>query len=90
MSFFIKFLDNIFYDYLLVHILCIGCCYLVNIKMLSYQPSFDILSNWLKKCNSFKKLDFNPDYLVKYALTTAIQKRIPPSTVLVLMEVQVR
>ncbi|MGI0051132.1 MAG: DNA primase noncatalytic subunit PriX, partial [Nitrososphaeraceae archaeon] len=52
--------------------------YLVNIKKLSYQQSFDILTDWLQKCNSFNKLDFNPDYLVKYALTTAIQKRIPP------------
>jgi hypothetical protein len=52
--------------------------YLVNIKKLSYQQSFDILTGWLKKCNSFKTLDFNPDYLVKYALNTAIQKRIPP------------
>lgn len=32
---------------------------------------------WLKKCNSFNKLDFNPDSLIKNALTTTIQKRIP-------------
>ena len=52
--------------------------YLVNIKKLSYQESFDILIDWLQKCNSFKKLDFKPDYLAKHALTTAIEKRIPP------------
>ena len=34
--------------------------YLVNIKKLSYQQSFDILTDWLQKCNSIKKLDFNP------------------------------
>ena len=60
--------------------------YLVNIKKLSYQQSVDILTEWLKKCNSFKKLDFNPDYLVKYALTTAIQKRIPPMKLVTLMD----
>ena len=60
--------------------------YLVNIKKLSYQQSFDILTDWLQKCNSFKKLDFNPNYLVKYALTTAIQKRIPPMKLVTLMD----
>jgi hypothetical protein len=60
--------------------------YLVNIKKLSYQQSLDILSDWLKKCNSFNKLNFNPDYLVKYALTTAIQKRIPPMKLVTLMD----
>src|SRR5215208_3155501 len=34
--------------------------YLVNIKKLSYQESFDILIDWLQKCNSFNKLNFNP------------------------------
>ena len=42
--------------------------YLVNIKKLSYQQSFDILTDWLQKCNSFKKLDFNPNYMVNHAL----------------------
>ena len=60
--------------------------YLVNIKKLSYQQSFDILIDWLQKCNSFKKLDFKPDYLVKYALTTAIEKRIPPMKLVTLKD----
>jgi Primase X len=60
--------------------------YLVNIKKLSYQHSFDILTDWLQKCNSFNKLDFNPDYLIKYALTTAIQKRIPPMKLVTLKD----
>ena len=60
--------------------------YLVNIKKLSYQQSFDILTDWLQKCNSFKKLDFKSDYLVKYALTTAIEKRIPPMKLVTLKD----
>ena len=60
--------------------------YLVNIKKLSYQQSFDILIDWLQKCNSFKKLDFKPDYLAKHALTTAIEKRIPPMKLVTLKD----
>ncbi len=52
--------------------------YLVNIKKLSYQQSFDILTDWLQKCNSFKKLDFNPISLANSALNIATQKKIPP------------
>jgi hypothetical protein len=59
--------------------------YLVNIKKLSYQQSFDILTDWLKKCNSFNKIDFNPIYLVKSALNTATQKKIPPMKLVTLM-----
>ena len=59
--------------------------YLINIKKLSYQESFNILIEWLQKCNSFNKLDFNSDYLVKNALTTAIQKGIPPMKRITLM-----
>ncbi|HET7643454.1 MAG TPA: hypothetical protein VFK40_08095 [Nitrososphaeraceae archaeon] len=51
--------------------------YVVNIK-LSYQESFDILIGWLHICDSIRKLDFNPFYLVNTAIKTAIQKRIPP------------
>jgi hypothetical protein len=52
--------------------------YLVNIKKLSYRESFDILIEWLQKCNSIKKLEFNSRYLVKSALNTATKKKIPP------------
>ncbi|HET9805514.1 MAG TPA: DNA primase noncatalytic subunit PriX [Nitrososphaeraceae archaeon] len=52
--------------------------YLINIKKLSYQESFDILIQWLNRCDSIRQLEFNSRYLVKTALKTAIQKRIPP------------
>ena len=60
--------------------------YLVNIKKLSYQQSFDILTDWLQKSNSIKKLDFNREYLIKYALITATQKRIPPMKLVTLKD----
>ena len=52
--------------------------YLVNIKKLTYNESFEILIDWLEKCDSLRKLDFNSKYLVKYALNTASHKMIPP------------
>ena len=38
------------------------CPYLVNIKKLEYEQSFEILKTWLEKCNTIRKLDFNPEY----------------------------
>jgi len=52
--------------------------YLVNIKKIPYQESFDNLIEWLKKCDLLKKLDFNTNYLVKSALNIASEKGIPP------------
>ena len=52
--------------------------YLIHIKKLSYQESFEFLIEWLKRCNAISKLDFNANDQVKSALNIAIQKRIPP------------
>jgi non-catalytic primase subunit PriX-like protein len=52
--------------------------YLIHIKKLSYQDSFDILIDWLTKCDSLRKLDFNPKDQVKSALKTTLHKRILP------------
>ena len=43
------------------------CPYLVNIRKLSYEESFQILKEWLDKCNSEsgKQLDFNPNQKIK-------------------------
>ena len=52
--------------------------YLINIKKLSYQESYNILIEWLKRCDSIRKLDFNPISLANSALNIATQKKIPP------------
>lgn len=52
--------------------------YLVNIKKLSYQESYSTLIEWLKRCDSIRKLDFNPTSLANSALNIATQKKIPP------------
>ena len=49
--------------------------YLVNIKKLSYQESFDILIEWLKKCDSIKKLDFNRSIFSKICLNYCHSKK---------------
>ena len=41
------------------------CPYLVNIKKFSPNDSFQILKEWLNKCNSLRKLDFNPNQKIK-------------------------
>ena len=36
------------------------CPYLVNVKKIGCDKSFEILKTWLEKCNNLRKLDFNP------------------------------
>ena len=52
--------------------------YLINIKKISFNESSKILLEWIEKCDSLKKIDFNPKYIVKYAINYTNQKKIPP------------
>jgi hypothetical protein len=54
--------------------------YLINIKRLSYQESYQIIREWLDKCNSLNKLDNfrNFEFRICYALKTAKKKGIGP------------
>jgi Primase X len=52
--------------------------YLVNIKKLSYSDAFQVIKNWLRKCNELRYLDTNFDYKIKYSLNAAIRKRQLP------------
>ena len=54
--------------------------YLIVIKKLSYEESFQIINEWLQKCDLLSKLDFNITDLVNSALATAQKKQIPPMT----------
>lgn len=51
--------------------------YLINIKKLSYDESYQIIKLWLDKCDTLKPLDSNFTYRIKYAIKSAINKRIP-------------
>jgi hypothetical protein len=52
--------------------------YLINIKKLSYDDAFNIIKDWLNKCDSIKRLDSNFNYRIKYALENSIKKSYLP------------
>jgi hypothetical protein len=52
--------------------------YLINIKKLTYDDAFNIIKDWLNKCDSIKRLDSNFNYRIKYALENSIKKGYLP------------
>jgi hypothetical protein len=60
--------------------------YLINIKKLSYTDAFNIIKDWLNKCDSLRRLDCNFNYRLKSALEDAIQKGIPSMSLAKLRE----
>ena len=47
--------------------------YLINVKKLSYDNAFNIIKDWLNRCDSIKTLDSNFSYRIKYALENSIK-----------------
>jgi Primase X len=60
--------------------------YLINIKKLPYTDAFNIIKDWLNKCDSLRRLDSNFNYRLKSALEDAIQKGIPSMSLAKLRE----
>jgi hypothetical protein len=55
--------------------------FLINIKKMSYEESYQIIKDWLEKCNNLKKLDNYQNfvnYRIHHALKIATQKGIKP------------
>jgi hypothetical protein len=52
--------------------------YLINIKNLTYEESYNIIKEWLDKCSFTKPLDSNPSYYIKYNLKNAIRVKYFP------------
>lgn len=52
--------------------------YLINIKKLPYANAFDIIKDWLNRCNSLMRLDCNFNYRIKYALENSIKNGFLP------------
>jgi hypothetical protein len=54
--------------------------YLINLRKLSYQESYQIIRNWLEKSNELKESDSyrNFEYRINYALKNAGNKGIGP------------
>ena len=74
----IKILRIQFEDYRKIIVNFILAPYLIVIKKLSFEESYQIINEWLQKCDLLRKLDFNTRSLVNTALTTAYKKQIPP------------
>jgi hypothetical protein len=51
---------------------------LISIKKLSYDEAFNIIKDWLNKCDSIKRLDSNFNYRIKYALENSIKRDYLP------------
>jgi hypothetical protein len=45
--------------------------YLINVRKVTYNDAFDIIKDWLSKCDSVCRLDFSAGYKIKYDLHTA-------------------
>ncbi|HSF51975.1 MAG TPA: DNA primase noncatalytic subunit PriX [Nitrososphaeraceae archaeon] len=56
--------------------------YLILVKKLSYEESFQIINKWLKKCDLLRKLDFNVRTVINTALATAYKKQILPMSII--------
>jgi hypothetical protein len=42
--------------------------YLMNVRKLQYEESFNIIKEWLDRCNQVRRLDFNPNTKLKETL----------------------
>ncbi len=75
-----KILENPFEDCRKIIVDLILAPYLINIKKLSYQESYQIIREWLDRCDSLNKLDNarNFESRICYALKTAENKGIGP------------
>src|SRR5215204_1217524 len=52
--------------------------YLINIRGLPYQSAYNIIEEWLNKCDVLRKLDPYFRFRIRYALRSSSNKRIPP------------
>jgi Primase X len=52
--------------------------YLINVKHLSFEESFDRIDKWLDKCNELEALDFDMDTKINDCLNSAVNKGYLP------------
>jgi hypothetical protein len=79
-----KILANPFPDCRKIIVDLILAPYLIVIRNLSFEESYQIINEWLQKCNLLRKLDFNTRSLINTALSTAYKKQIPPMRIITL------
>ena len=44
--------------------------YLINIRRLAGDEANNTISIWLDKCNTLRRLDFNPNYMIRRNIST--------------------
>ena len=79
-----KILANPFPDYRKLIVGLLLAPYLIVIKNLSFDESYQIMNEWLHKCDLRRELDFNPKTLINTAIATAYKKQIPPMSIITL------
>jgi Primase X len=52
--------------------------YLIHIKNLSPEDGFQVIMEWLERCDSARRLDFNPRQRTRAAIKATINSKIPP------------
>ena len=45
--------------------------YLINIRKCSADEAYNIIYKWLDRCSSLRRLEFNPNYMIKYDINSA-------------------
>ena len=45
--------------------------YLINIRKYSNDAAFNTIKDWLDECNKVRRLEFSPNYLIKYNIKSA-------------------
>ena len=45
--------------------------YLINIRKYSPEEASGTIKNWLDRCSSLRRLDFSPNYIIKYNINSA-------------------
>jgi|SRR6185312_13388556 hypothetical protein len=66
-----KLLQTPIYDYRKLAVWRILVLYLINMRLVSDGEAYAIVLSWLEKCHSLRRLDFNPNYMIKYNINTA-------------------
>ena len=52
--------------------------YLILVKRLSSEEIFTLINEWLQKCDSIRKLNFNSKFRINSAIKISLKKKIPP------------
>ena len=47
--------------------------YLINNRKYSPDEASGTIKNWLDKCSQLKRLQFNPNYMMKYNINSAVR-----------------